>query len=241
MTDAIDAIVDFAATISRQEDSSRWGLADLILTATPADMPQPHVSATLNKATLALGERGVTKADGSPYFPDYLANQRKTALAWDPSERQPDDASFEVHAENRSEAKKPVLIALCAVHRGEQVERPAGVERQSWANAIAKVRTAKMGKVQTQAVRIALGKRAKNTPTNLRGATFNELVRHIMIGVDGLEALDGKLDTHPLNQEEAGRLLKALKAQAEVNARVQTRVEAKLEMSDEALADLLRG
>jgi hypothetical protein len=239
-TIAIEAVIDYAATIQERGNGDRWDFADLILLATPEEIARSETSRIVNAIVTQMNERSVTKQDGTPYLPAYLSSQRLTALAWTPPERQ-DEASFEVHAENRGKTK-PVLVALCAAARGEEVDRPAGCSRTAWQAALAKISTKKTAryKVQTQAVRIALQKGGKNSPTRFMDdtLTYGELVRHLIVGIEGLQAFDRRIESFDLDTEQRQRFLKVIDTL--VSEATKVRVKLAVDLSDEALAELLK-
>jgi hypothetical protein len=229
--------VKVATSIQDHSQRDRWSLAYALLADMPLDLAPAAVRKITDDLCAEMFDLGLSLPNGAPYHPAYLQGQRKVAIAWRPEERQA-EASFEAHAEHTGESR-PVLLALCAVARGEQVERPLGTTPISWDAAVAKTKTRKMGyMVQAQAVRMALGKRAKNTPTRLDGnVTFSELLRHIMTGTDGLRAFYAKASGHDLNDEDRATLLKALDAHDAASAKVRTILTVNL--SDEKLAELL--
>jgi hypothetical protein len=236
MTNAVEAIIEFASDIQDHGQRDRWGLAYLILTATPAEMPAAEVSRVLNEVCVKLGERDICKMDGSLYMPAYLLQQRRVALAWAPDERQ-EEASFETHLEHMGDTRD-VFLALCAHARGEEVTPPARVTSIAWKAATAKIATRRKGyKVQAQAVRMALGKGSKNTPTRLEGVTFSELLRHLTVGIEGMRAFNARVSDYDLDVDDRARFIKVLDAlQSQVTL---TRTAIAIDLSDDTLAELL--
>lgn len=229
MTDTyINAYIDLAQASMDRGQGDLWSQADLLVEAVPTDLLQADVSRIINTIIMRLDERDIVKLNGKPYLPAYLKTQRDTALVWDPSLRQA-EAKFEVHAEQRNNPLgRAVLTALCAVKRGEDVERPAGVSRTAWQAAVAKVRAGKMGYVQTNAVRIALQKGGKNSPTRFMDdtLTFGELVRHLIVGIEGLQAFDRRIEGFDLDDEQRQRFIKVIDTLVEEAGKVRVKLAA---------------
>lgn len=232
--------------LSAQRDL--WALADAVLADVPArpergggshPISYVDIGNEIAALALALDREAITKADGSPYTPSYLANLRDAAMAWSPEERQA-EASFEAHRKNGGESR-PVFLALCAVARGENVARPEGVDATPWRDALAKLETRRHGfKVQTQAVRIAMELAPKNTPTRLDKATLGEFMHFVSVGIDGLAALQtryAEVADHEIPSEDLASIVKLLRALVDRATMAIDAFTAKA--SDEGLADLL--
>lgn len=195
--------------LSAQRDM--WALADAVLTDVPdAGRGGDHspvdggmvatVGEQLDALALVLIEQGVTKPNGEPYTPGYLRDVRDTAMTWAPDERRT-ESSFEAHRENAG-VTRPVFVALCKHAAGEVVKRPRDVDPDAWRDALDKMKARRHGfKVQAQAVRIATGKRAKNTPATLDRATFAELCQHLSTAIDGIEAFAEAFRTHTITDD----------------------------------------
>ena len=215
------ATIAVALAIMEHGDKDRWKLADAILTDAPGTMPGAEVPLVMDELCSEMTLAEITKADGTFYNAGYLKIQRDTSLVWDTSRRCA-EASFEAHSEQRANPLgQEVLIALCAVARGVKgVMPPAGVEKLAWEAALAKIATKKMSryKVQTNAVRIALQRRGKNSPERLESATFAELLHHLMVGVDGLRAFNARVADEEVTPDDARRFIKVLDLMDEQSA-----------------------
>jgi hypothetical protein len=209
-----------AEKIMRSAQRDLWALADAVLTDVPA-LPEGRppknstgdggvsVADRLNVLAGELEEAEVVKADGTPYSPGYLRHVRDAAMTWEPEDRQA-EASFEAHRENAGENRN-VFLSLCAHARGEKVRKPAGLDPDAWRDALDKVATQKRGfKVQTQAVRMATGKRPKNTPTVLTSATFTELCNHIAAATGGIKAFAADYDPGNWDTDDRKRMARLL-------------------------------
>lgn len=241
--------LEVAGRIMQSAQRDLWALADAVLHDVPAEQSGARtdlgtstyegrsVPDRINGLAAELSAHEITKADGMPYQPSYLGELRKAAMSWPKSDRQA-EASFEAHRENTGEAR-PIFLALCAHARGESVRRPTVVEPEAWKDALAKLATRKPGafKVQTQAVRIAMKKASKNTPTKLDGATFAELLGHLTVGIEGLSAFHARLAEFDLEDDDRGRMVKVLRLLADKCALTLTMLSA--DMSDEALAEFM--
>lgn len=186
--------------LSAQRDY--WTLADAVLDDVPrrgegsGNVGRPasyvNIGSELAAVAVEMGEAQITKADGTPYTPSYLANLRDAAIMWPPEQRQA-EASFDCHRANGG-ATRPVFLALCAHARGDAVEVPTEVEPAAWRAATTKIANGTRGyPVKVEAVRMALQRAPKNTPTRLDRATFAELLGHLSVGLEGLRAFKTRL------------------------------------------------
>lgn len=245
------ATTEVAEQMLLRDTRDQWSLGDAVLRDIPhqghggdrrsADQPTANggsVAQELDRIVAQLAQYGITRTDGTPYSVVYLRNLRDTAILWPPEDRQA-EASFETHRENGGQTRQ-VFLALCAHARGEAVAMPDGTDPEAWRDALDKVATAKrLWKVQAQAVRTALRKAPKNTPTRLDGATFGELLQFITRGGEGLAAFRSRVGQYELTADDKRRFAGA----ARLLAREATDVAELLEvdLSDEALRVFTEG
>jgi hypothetical protein len=232
--------------VSAQRDM--WALADAVLADIPAVMKGTEHRSTVDSGTVPeqldvlttiLEQHGITKADGSPYTSVYLRNLRDTAMAWMPDDRRT-EASFDAHREHAGETR-PVFVALCRYAAGEKVRRPADVEVQAWSDAVEKIATRRHGyKVQSQAARIACGKKAKNVPNRLDRATFAELCNGIAELIRGIERWEDKFSNFLVEDRADRARFRGLLADLIQRAEIALQVVG-AEVTDEAIAELSDG
>lgn len=204
--------------LSQQRDL--WAVADAVLADVADDYGHggdrsssagPTCSDQLAALTLALADAGIVRPDGAPYQISYLRDQRLTAMAWQPIDRQK-ETSFASHYAYRDGRGRVALLALCAVARGEKVDRPDELDAKAWRDALAKLKTRRHGfLVQASAIATALGMAAKNTPTVLDGATFAELCSHLLRGVEGLDAFEQKAADYDLDDDDRTKFVGILR------------------------------
>ena len=68
--------------------------------------------------------------------------------------------------------------------------------------------------------------------------TYGELVRHLIVGIEGLQAFDRRIESFDLDTEQRQRFLKVIDTL--VSEATKVRVKLAVDLSDEALAELLK-
>lgn len=237
----IEPVVKVAERIMQSGQRDLWDLADAVLRVVPA-LPEgrnssggPGVSEQLMHMASALADVGITRPDGSAYSALYFRDLRDTAVAWPVGTRQPEGA-FGTHRACAGELR-PTFLALCAVARGENADRPENVDSRAWRDALDKMATVRHGfKVSEQAVRIAAKRPAKNVPTK-PGATFGELITHLFAAAEGLASFRSRVTSIDFSDEDRQAMSNVLRR---LHAEVSDLLCAlDIDLSDEALAAVM--
>lgn len=188
--------IEAAEALLASSTRDTWCLADAVLVDVP-EMPKgqrtdqltgvSRLDDALAQVADAVTGAGITTPNGEPYSADSLKTYRNTAIAW-PQDARENQASYRTHQECSSAVhpKAAILHALCAIARGERVNRPAGCSAESWKLAVAKIDRNRRFPVSANVIRIAMDTKPNIPPANPTNVAT--VLGHIAYASTGLRA-----------------------------------------------------